>query len=75
MIIGTDRAPAGRAAQLDELTADMRELEVSFEHEVSLNETEWETAMKAAAFIRRSLSAVESPVDARAERVLDAAAV
>ena len=75
MIIGTDRAPAGRAAPLDELTADMRELDVHFEHEVSHGETEWDAALKAASFIRRSLTAVESPIDARVEHVMDAASV
>ena len=75
LIVGTDRAPAGRALQLDELTADMRDLEVEFEHEVSHGETEWETGLKIAAFLRRVLTAVESPLDVRAEQVLDAAAV
>jgi pimeloyl-ACP methyl ester carboxylesterase len=75
LIVGTDRAPAGRALQLDELTADMHELELSFEHEVSHGETDWELGLKAAAFLRRSLTAAVSPLDARAEQVLDATAI
>jgi dipeptidyl aminopeptidase/acylaminoacyl peptidase len=75
LIVGTDRAPEGRALQLDELTADMRELELPFEHEVSHGESEWEVGLKSAAFLRRVLTEVESPLDVRAEQVLDAAAV
>lgn len=75
LIVGTDRAPEGRALQLDELTADMRELEVPFEHEVSHGESDWEVGLKTAAFLRRVLTAVESPLDVRAEQVLDAATV
>jgi dipeptidyl aminopeptidase/acylaminoacyl peptidase len=75
LIVGTDRAPAGRAQQLDELTADMRDLDVEFEHDVSHGESDWEVGLKVAQFLRRVLSAVESPVDARTEQVLDAAAV
>jgi Tol biopolymer transport system component/dienelactone hydrolase len=75
LVVGTDLAPAGRALQLDELTADMRDLEVEFEHEVSHGETEWETGLKIAAFLRRVLTAAVSPLDIRAEQVLDAATV
>lgn len=75
MIVGTDRAPAGRALQLDELTADMHELDVSFEHDVSHGESAWELGLKIAGFLRRSLTSAESPLDQRAEQVLDAATV
>ncbi|MCC6791602.1 MAG: S9 family peptidase [Thermomicrobiales bacterium] len=75
LILGTDRAPAGRALQLDELTADMHELDVSFEHEVSHGESIWDLGLKTAAFLRRSLTAAVSPLDVRAEQVLDAASV
>ncbi len=75
MVIGTDRAPAGRASQLDELTADMRDLEVNFEHEVSLGESDWEIGLKAAAFLRKSLSNVSSPIDQRLESVMEASGI
>ena len=75
LIVGTDRAPAGRALQLDELTADMRDLEVEFEHDVSHGETEWEVGLKVAQFLRRELQTVVSPAQTRVEQALDAAAV
>lgn len=52
LLIGTDTVSPGRAAQLDALTATMRELGVAFDQDVALGETPWATAAHAAGFIR-----------------------
>jgi Tol biopolymer transport system component/dienelactone hydrolase len=52
LLIGTDTVSAGRAAQLDALTATMRELGVAFDQDVALGETPWATAVHAAGFVR-----------------------
>ncbi|MEA2510777.1 MAG: hypothetical protein QOJ59_264 [Thermomicrobiales bacterium] len=52
LLIGTDTVPPGRAAQLDALTATMRELDVAFDQDVALGETPWATAAHAAGFVR-----------------------
>ena len=75
MVIGTDQAPSGRASQLDELTADMRDLEVDFVHEVSLGESDWEVGAKAAAFLRQFLNAASSPIDDRVDAVMESSAL
>jgi dipeptidyl aminopeptidase/acylaminoacyl peptidase len=75
LLIATDRAPAGRAEQLDELLADLGELEASYEHEESRGESEWQLGQRVAAFLRRSLAAATSPIDARIEQAMEAAAI
>jgi pimeloyl-ACP methyl ester carboxylesterase len=52
LLIGTDTVSPGRAAQLDALTASMRELNVTFTQDVAVGETPWSTAVHAANFIR-----------------------
>ncbi len=51
LLLGTD-ADASRTRQLDSLTALLRELNVPFEQEVSVGESPWTTAARAAAFVR-----------------------
>ncbi len=53
LLIGTPNASRGRAAQLEQLLNTVRELEVSFEHQVTGSESSWETAERAATFIRQ----------------------
>jgi dipeptidyl aminopeptidase/acylaminoacyl peptidase len=52
LLIGTDTVAPGRAAQLDALTATMRELGVAFDQDVAVGETPWATAAHAAGFVR-----------------------
>ncbi|HEY7035709.1 MAG TPA: alpha/beta fold hydrolase [Thermomicrobiales bacterium] len=52
LLIGTDAVSPGRAAQLDALTATMRELGVAFDQDVALGQTPWATAAHAAGFVR-----------------------
>lgn len=75
LIIGSDHVSAGRAAQLDALTGDMRELELDFEQDVSNTETAWDIGMKVAAFLRTSFSAIRGSNDDRVDAGLDASAV
>ena len=74
LIIGTDRAPAGRAAQLDELTADMRELEViSSTRFAQRNRVGYRD--QSRRLHSPDADRGRSPIDARREQVLDAATV
>jgi dipeptidyl aminopeptidase/acylaminoacyl peptidase len=76
LLIGTDDAPVGRADQLEELLSDLADLEVtSFEHETAHGASDWELGQTVASFLRRSLTAAASPVDARVEQALEAAAI
>ncbi|HKG24080.1 MAG TPA: alpha/beta fold hydrolase, partial [Thermomicrobiales bacterium] len=52
LLIGTDAVAPGRAAQLDALTATMRDLGVSFTQDVAPGAIPWATAAHAAGFIR-----------------------
>jgi hypothetical protein len=60
LLIGTDTVAPGRAAQLDALTATMRELAVAFDQDVALGETPWATAAHAAGFVRGIVGANRS---------------
>ncbi|MGI8475033.1 MAG: S9 family peptidase [Thermomicrobiales bacterium] len=75
LLVGTDRAPNRRTEQIDLLTADMRELDMHFEHEVATLETDWETGARVAAFLRRTLAAVVPPADPRMDDALAPEAV
>jgi len=52
LVIGASNASRGRAAQLEQLVNTLRELEVGFDHQVAGPESAWETAERAAVFIR-----------------------
>jgi dienelactone hydrolase len=67
LLMGTERASAGRASQLDGLTATLRELDRSFEHDVSVAEPEWDAARRVASFIRSHLDAVSTERELVAE--------
>jgi hypothetical protein len=70
LLIGTDRAPAGRAEQLDGLTGLLRELDAPFEQEVTTAEPDYAVGSRAAAFIREALLAYEPPADLRIDNAL-----
>ncbi len=60
LLIGTDAA-GSRATQLDALTALLRDLNVAFAQEVSVGETPWTVAARAAAFLRTVLGPNPAP--------------
>jgi dipeptidyl aminopeptidase/acylaminoacyl peptidase len=60
LLIGTDRVPAHRALQREALVGTIRDLGVDLREETVTGETYWETAARAAAFIRDSIKNVES---------------
>jgi pimeloyl-ACP methyl ester carboxylesterase len=62
-LLGTETAPAGRAAQLDGLIALLTELERPFTQDVAIGEPVWIAYRRAATFLRESLTAnVASPL-------------
>jgi dipeptidyl aminopeptidase/acylaminoacyl peptidase len=55
LLIGTDRTPAHRALQREALAATIRELGVDVQEETVTGESEWETAVRIAAFVRTTV--------------------
>lgn len=69
MLLGSDSAPSGRAAQLDGLGALLRELDHPFAHEVSINEPAWAAMRRVAVFLYDALLAVPRPEESVGEAV------
>jgi dipeptidyl aminopeptidase/acylaminoacyl peptidase len=59
LLIGTDRVPAHRAIQRETLAATIRELGVDVQEETVTGQTEWETAIRIADFVRATIKSLE----------------
>jgi len=62
LLLGTDTAPAGRAAQLDGLTTILRDLDHPAVHDVSVGEGEWTAMERVATFISEALLATPATI-------------
>ncbi len=60
MLLGTDTAPQGRASQIDGLSGLLRELDRTYEHDVSVGEPEWNAYQRVATFVGSALTAVST---------------
>jgi hypothetical protein len=67
LLIGTAKASPGRAAQLEQLLVTAGELGVDVERQQAESESTWETADRAAAFIRSQVGENLLPEEPAAE--------
>ncbi|MGH2533160.1 MAG: S9 family peptidase [Thermomicrobiales bacterium] len=58
LLLGTNAAPAHRAAQLDQLAATLGDLDVAYTRESLAVGSDWETGARVAAFLRETFQAM-----------------